>query len=130
MVLAAFTITGEPKTKKNSQRVVRRGRYTKILPSEAYVEYAERSRPQCPALKINEPINIEAHYYRATLRKVDITNLESALLDVLVEAQTIVDDNCKIVVSTDGSRVFKDKDNPRTEVVITTTEGTFEEEKK
>ena len=64
-------------------------------------------------------MNIRALYYMATRRKVDITNLESALLDVLVKHGVITDDNCRIVVSTDGSRVLYDKDNPRTEIYIT-----------
>ena len=40
-------------------------------------------------------------------------------MDVLVKAGTLKDDSCSIVVSTDGSRVFYDKENPRTEVEIT-----------
>ena len=68
---------------------------------------------------ISRPINIKAIYYMPTRRVVDITNLHSALHDVLVHYQVIEDDNCKIVVSTDGSRVRYSKENPRTEVEIT-----------
>lgn len=130
MVEVHFTIFGEPRTKKNSQRVVMRGRYPKILQSEAYIAYEKLARPQCPELGINGPVNVKAHYYRSTRRRVDITNLEGALLDILVKAGTLSDDNCNIVVSTDGSRVFCDRNNPRTEVTITTTKSTFQEVKK
>lgn len=34
-----FTIPLAPVTKKNSQRIVRCGEYSKILPSKAYVQY-------------------------------------------------------------------------------------------
>jgi Holliday junction resolvase RusA-like endonuclease len=53
-----------------------------------------------------------------TQRRVDLANLIEALQDILVAAHVLADDNCKIVVSTDGSRVFYDKSNPRTEVEI------------
>ena len=55
-------------------------------------------------------------------RRVDITNLHSALHDILTHYGVIADDNCKIVVATDGSRVKVDRDNPRTEVIVTKVE--------
>ena len=69
--------------------------------------------------QINRPVNIKALFYRKTHRRVDITNLNSALHDVLVRAGVLADDNANIVVSTDGSRVRYDKEHPRTEIEIT-----------
>jgi hypothetical protein len=37
---------------------------------------------------------------------------------VLVKYGAIIDDNSLIVASMDGSRVYYDKDNPRTEIYI------------
>ena len=54
-----------------------------------------------------------------TKHRVDITNLHSALHDILVHYQVIEDDNSNIVKATDGSRVLYDKENPRTEIYIT-----------
>lgn len=57
-----------------------------------------------------------------TARRVDITNLLGALHDVLVRAGVLADDSSlseRIVVGVDGSRVFVDRENPRTEVEIT-----------
>lgn len=45
-------------------------------------------------------------------------NLEQALLDVMVKYGVLIDDNCKVVQSMDGSYVDYDKENPRTEVTI------------
>lgn len=53
-----------------------------------------------------------------TKKKVDITNLNSALHDVLTKYRVIADDDSKIAGATDGSRVRYDKNNPRTEVYI------------
>ena len=77
------------------------------------------------ALGINQPVNVAAKFYMPTRRRVDLTNLNEALHDILVHYGVLSDDNAKIIVSTDGSRVYWDKDNPRTEVIITAVEGTF-----
>lgn len=127
-----FTIFGNPKTKKNSQRIVMVGKYPRIIQSKEYLAYEKQATAQllksinslrdsemgC-AFPISSPVNVKAVYYRLTLRRVDITNLESALMDILVKAGVLEDDNFKIVVSTDGSRVRHDKQNPRTEITIT-----------
>lgn len=46
-------------------------------------------------------------------------NLLEAADDALVTAGVLADDNSKIVVSHDGSRVLLDRDTPRTEIYIT-----------
>lgn len=114
-----FTITGTPATKKNHSQVVMRGKHPVIIPSAQYTRFEQMCEGQIPQLAINEPCNIKAVYYMPTRRRVDITNLHSALHDVLVKYMCIVDDNCKIVAGTDGSRVRYDKENPRIEVEIT-----------
>lgn len=123
--MVTITIPLPPVTKKNSQRIILKRfggkQYPSILPSKAYEAYAE----QCcvylmgKALAIDTPVNVMATYYMKTKGKVDLINLHSALHDVLVKYQVIMDDNSSIVVSTDGSRVLYDKKNPRTEIHIT-----------
>ncbi len=91
------------------------------MQSEIYQKYERdylKVIPPKVKVHIDEPVNIKAIYYRQRKRKVDITNLHSALHDVLVKAGVIVDDNSLIVIGTDGSRVKYDKNNPRTEVYI------------
>jgi len=120
--MVKFTIGVEPKTKKNSQQVVMIKGRPRIIQSKAYREYEKAALPFCPNLGIDYPVNVRAIYYRRKRHRVDITNLESALMDILVKAGTLKDDCVSIVVSTDGSRVFYDKDVPRTEVTITPVE--------
>lgn len=55
-------------------------------------------------------------------RRVDLINLHEALHDILVHYKVLADDNCKIIVSMDGSYVDVDKWEPRTEVTITEVE--------
>lgn len=114
-------IKGEPKTKKNSQRIVMCGRYPKVLPSKAYCQYEKDALWQL--LSVNEryniPVEVCCKYYMATKRKVDLTNLLEATDDILVKAGILEDDNSKIVISHDGSRVLLDRVDPRVEITIT-----------
>lgn len=57
-----------------------------------------------------------------THRRVDLNNLLEAATDTLVSAGILEDDNSRIVVSHDGSRVYYDKENPRTVIEITEVE--------
>lgn len=118
-----YTIPGNPVTKKNSQRIIRlkNGR-TLIKPSAAYEAYEDRALyflQPLPEAPIREPVNVQCIYYMNTRRKVDLSNLLSATDDVLVTAAVLSDDNRDILAGHDGSRVFYDHDNPRTEILIT-----------
>lgn len=117
-----------PVTKKNSSVIARNGNRTFILPSKQYREYEKHAAMkvlQKCTLPISSPVCVCACYYMQTKRRVDKTNLESALLDFLVTRGVLEDDNCNIVIHTDGSRVYYDKVNPRTEIYIYPTEKTF-----
>ena len=110
-----------PVTKKNSSNIFINKATGKrfITPSDRYKQYEKDFMLFCPAIPIIDyPVNIKALYYMPTKRKVDLINLHSALHDSLVHANILLDDNCQIVVSTDGSRVYYDKCNPRTEISI------------
>ena len=127
MMRIEFTIPIEPRTKKNSQQVIRdrRGR-TYITQNKRYKQYVADTAMILNTVKgkndirepINEPVNIRAHFYRSTRKIVDLTNLQECLHDVLVDSGILADDSYRIIVSTDGSRVRYDKNHPRTEVAI------------
>ena len=118
-----FIISVAPVTKKNSQQIRYNSRTGKrfIAQSDRYKEYEDscgyflRGKGEM----IDYPVNVKAVYYMPSRRRVDLCNLHEALHDILVKYQVLSDDNYKIIQSTDGSRVFYDKDNPRTEVTIT-----------
>ena len=116
-----FIIPLAPVTKKNSSSIFINKNTGKrfITPSDRYKQYENDFLLLCPNIPIIDyPINLKALYYMPSKRKVDLINLHSALHDSLVAANVLLDDNCNIVVATDGSRVFYDKINPRTEVYI------------
>ena len=123
-----FTIPIIPRTKKNSNEIRYRRGKPFIAPSRLYENYEYEGIMSIPSKykqNIDYPINIKAIYYVKRNARIDKTNLESALMDMLVAANVIADDSAlkpSIVVSTDGSRVYYDKNNPRIEVEITKME--------
>lgn len=120
-----FTIPLVPRTKKNSQEM-HRGKGGKLhpAPSKAFTAWQTAAGwyIQHKHEKINTPVNIKCVFYMDTLGVVDIVGLLQATDDALTHYGVIQDDNSKIVVSHDGSRVKYDKENPRTEIEITEVE--------
>lgn len=119
-----FTIIGIPRTKKNSQRIVKLGKKFAILPSRQYVEFENEVCKQVENLDLLKdcvclPVNVKAVFHMPTRRKVDLTNLLEAIDDALVKSGLLEDDNCSVIVSHDGSRVKYDKAHPRIEIEIT-----------
>ena len=118
-----FTIKLPPISKKNSQQIVvnRATGRSFVMPSKQYKEYEKDALWFIPKVEapIICPVNIKCLFYMPTRRKVDLTNLLEAVDDVMVKAGLLADDCYTIVESHDGSRVFVDKENPRTEVEIT-----------
>lgn len=115
----------EPRSKKNSMQIIRVGRSPRLIPSKQYTlwrdnccDYIYINYPELRELMIDEPINLKVSYYMGTRRRVDITNLHSAVSDMLVDAHIIKDDNRDICAAYDGSRVFYDKADPRCEIEI------------
>ena len=117
-----ITLPGEPRTKKNSQRIVYKNGKPIVLPSKQYKEYREICIWRIPAHQkahISEAVNMQCVYYMRTTRKVDLVNLIEATCDILVDAGVLADDNSNIIVGHDGSRVCYDKLDPRAEITIT-----------
>ena len=119
-----FTISIPPRSKKNSQQILvnPKTRRPFISPSSAYKAYRKAALMLIPAearQSIDYPVNVQAVFRMPTRRKVDVVNLQEAILDVLVDAGVLADDNSGIVAGMDGSRVVYDKEAPGTEVTIT-----------
>ena len=113
--------TGRPITKKNHGQIVMRGKYPKLLPSKQFIQYQKDVAWQVKnnqKVMIDYAVNVKCVYYMPTKHRVDLLNLMSATLDILVHYEVLKDDNSSIAVAHDGSRVYYDKDNPRVEITI------------
>lgn len=125
-----FTIPLNPVPKKNNPQIAINPKTKRpfILPSKKYKEYENTCLSLIPRearQNVDYPVNVKAVFYRSTAHRVDKVNLEEALHDILVKAGVLSDDSAispTVVVSTDGSRVYLDRKNPRTEVEITEVE--------
>ena len=108
-------IEGTPVTKKNSMKIIMVRGKMRLSQSDRYKAYAKLARyqllPHRPVKPIDYPVNVRCVYYMPT-------NLLAATMDILVDAHVLADDNAKIVVGHDGSRVMYKADKPRTEIEI------------
>lgn len=121
-----ITLYGDPRSKKNNQRIVMCGGYPKLLPSRAFKDYEAECLAQiCVPFgeSIDAPVNLSCRYYMRTRRRVDLVNLLEGTCDILVDARILADDNSSIIVSFDGCSVQHDKENPRVEIEITRATG-------
>lgn len=124
-----IVINEPPKSKKNSMQIIRLGNRYSLTQSKAYREYKKACAKYLTDVvsePIDYPVAVRCEYYMPTRRRVDLTNLMAATHDLLVDYGILADDNRDVVVSVDGSRVFYDKANPRTEIEITQYEGEYE----
>lgn len=127
-----YLIPGAPRSKKNSPRIVTNHKTGKpfILPSKKYsdfeatVSYFLQPKPKKP---IDYPVTVRCLFYMPTRRRVDKSNLEAAIHDILTKYDIIEDDNRDIIASTDGSRVYYDKENPRVEIEISPLKEEYEQ---
>ena len=125
-------LRGRPYTKKNHSQIIKAGNRRMVIPSPEYRQYEKECMYQIPPKakqRIDFPVNVQCVYYMGRRNRVDISNLNSAMHDILVAAHVLSDDNRDVVAGTDGSRVFYDKNNPRVEITITSMAG-YEQWKK
>ena len=138
-----ITIPLAPITKKNSQQIyfnskLKNGFYKPkfagaglskfiyvgvpfVAPSEKFKQYERRAGVFLKGYKIpfnQTPVNVQCLFYMPTRRRVDLTNLLEAIDDILTNYGVIEDDDAAHIGGHDGSRVYYDKENPRTEIII------------
>lgn len=114
-----IVLLGVPRTKKNSQQIVKLHGHYCVIPSRQYKDYENACLWQIKGHRtIDNPVNVKCTYFMPTRRRCDLVNLQEATLDILVKAKVLADDNSNIVRSMDGSRVLYDRDNPRVEIEI------------
>lgn len=130
-----YTVELPPVTKKNSQQILinRTTGRPFVGQSEQYRAFEKAAgfflRPR-PSKPITEPVTVTCIFYTKTYRRVDKANLEAAVHDILVKYGILADDNRDIIASTDGSRVYYDKERPRVEITITPLGEEYEQWKR
>ena len=104
--IVTFFIPGRPATKKTGQRIVKCGKYHKILPSEAYENYEAYCLIWLKRIKerFTGKVKVSAVYTMPDRRSwPDLVGLMQATGDILERARII--ENDKDIVSWDGSYI-------------------------
>ena len=130
-----YLIPEIPRSKKNSQQICinRKTGRRFVRQSDQYndfetaASYYLQPKPKKP---IDYPVTVKCTFWMPTRRKVDKSNLEAAVHDILVKYGILDDDNRDVLASTDGSRVYYDKTNPRVEIEISPLQEEYEVWKK
>lgn len=95
-----LTITGRIPSKKNSRRVVCRGKHPVSLPSEQYeawhTEWMYKLKKRKPK-KPFEQCQVSMIFYAPDRRKADLSNKAESVMDLLVDAEYLKDDNWFVV---------------------------------
>ena len=114
---------GIPRSKKNSQQIFHgKGGRPFITQSQQYKDYEKNCLRQLKdkhKQKIDYPVNVQMTFHMPTRRKVDLSNLEAAICDILVKGGVLADDNRNIVAGMDGSRVYWNRNDPHVDIEIT-----------
>lgn len=143
MTALRIIIPGAPRTKKTSNRIIKLGSFHKVMPSEAYMAWFKEAMRRVSEIQdwahseginlpITGPVWVKASFYLENAKQGDLCGYLQGIGDWLQErrfnanmkpprmtrdgAGIITDD--KQVVSWDGSRVFIDRLNPRTEIEV------------
>lgn len=121
---STIIVIGNIPSKKNSKRIFCRGKYPTVLPSKKHEEWHEELMWQLKGQKKIENIEkINITFYPSTKRKADLTNKAESIMDLLVDADIIEDDNWFVVGELNLIFGGKDKENPRAEIEIWTTKN-------
>lgn len=115
-----FIIEGETPAKKNSRITLPNGR---TIPSKNYRTWHESALLQIEAMAISReatisyPVAISLSFYHGDLRRRDSDNGTSSILDLLVDAGILADDNWQIVRILNVYNQY-DKGHARCEIMI------------
>lgn len=109
-----------PRSKKNSQQIIKVGGKSRLIQSKLYLQYEKDCAYFLKPFKepIDKPINLKCTFIVPDRRKRDLSNLLNAIQDILVHYKILKDDNYTIVESVDGSRIIYQKGIEKTIIEI------------
>lgn len=125
-LLLEFVIPGRAATKKTHQRVVRRGRHTRILPSEQYERYEKHCKPFIEAVwrNLDKPamdfgVSVKLRVFLDNWVVGDEVGFAQSLGDLL-EVHGVIANDLWIHWADLGTPMIQepDKANPRVEIEI------------
>lgn len=92
-----LVIYGPTPSKKNSKIIVCRGKFPMLLPSTSYVNWHKLALVQLMGKKAIKSSELILTFFAGDNRKFDLTNKAESIMDTLVDAGLIIDDNYSII---------------------------------
>lgn len=118
--MITYTILGSVPSKKNSRNLfVRNGRIVNI-PQKAYGEWHTDSLKQLkmPPKPLQTVKYVQLCFYSKDKRAYDLTNKAESVMDLLVDAGILLDDNYTVVPELTITYGGLCRENPRCEITI------------
>lgn len=114
-----FELDGETPAKKNSRITLPNGR---TIPSKKFQDWHKAAMVQLisqqkPKKPIESPVSIMLSFYHGDLRRRDSDNGTSSIMDLLVDAEILSDDNWQIVRQIDVFNYYE-KNKARCRITI------------
>jgi len=90
-------IYGNTPSKKNSKIISCRGNKPCLFPSSKYTEWHKDALLQVKGIKPINATSLTITFFAGDLRKFDLTNKAESIMDTLVDAGLLEDDNYSVV---------------------------------
>lgn len=116
-----LTLRGAVPSKKNSKRRIKRGNHIFMVPSLAHEVWHREQMIAARDWKIKIPgpvIRVFIEFTAGDRRSADLSNKQESIMDLLVDAGVIKDDNWFIVPELGSKLVAVDKERPHATVTI------------
>jgi len=122
--MICLVVHGRVPSKKNSKRIMRsKSGRTLVLPSKNHQEWVRGAILELKSATYGlETIKVAQHvdlvFYSPDKRKYDLTNKAESIMDALVDAGILLDDNYEVVPDLHLVHGGLDRKNPRCEIKI------------
>ena len=90
-------LQGNIPSKKNSKMLVLRGKYPLLLPSSNYTKWHKEALKQLIGIKPISSNKLTITFFAENKRKFDLSNKCESVMDLLVDAKLLEDDNYTVI---------------------------------
>jgi len=109
-------IYGQTPSKKNSKIIICRGKFPNLIPSKNYTKWHKDAITQLAEKEQIKANEITLTFFTGDNRKFDLSNKCESIMDTLVDAGLLEDDNYSIISSLHLHFGGVDKGKPRCEI--------------
>jgi hypothetical protein len=111
-----ITLFGRIPSKKNSKMAIPIGRRCVLIPQKKFTDWHKVAMVQIKPFPVILGNKLRLTFFLPDLRRTDLTNKSESIMDLLVDAGKIEDDNCQIINELTLRYGGLDRENPRVEI--------------